>query len=64
MDFLVVGAAARRVEELGGRQVMMPQASAVQASASGDPQEIEKKGVQEVLGGNANIDCDLAFEGL
>eukprot|EP00959_Pyramimonas_sp_CCMP1952_P070671 1475571-Pyramimonas_sp.AAC.1 len=29
MDFLVVDAAARRVEELGGRQVIMPRASAV-----------------------------------
>eukprot|EP00959_Pyramimonas_sp_CCMP1952_P341937 7162866-Pyramimonas_sp.AAC.1 len=29
MDFLVVDAAARLVEELGGRQIMMPQTSAV-----------------------------------
>eukprot|EP00959_Pyramimonas_sp_CCMP1952_P089607 1874643-Pyramimonas_sp.AAC.1 len=63
MDFLVVDAAARRVEEPGGRPIRMPQASAVQASASGDPKR-SKKGVQEVLGGNANIDFHLLFEGL
>eukprot|EP00959_Pyramimonas_sp_CCMP1952_P113478 2371782-Pyramimonas_sp.AAC.1 len=63
MDFLVVDAAARRVEEMGGRrQVRMPPATAVQASTSRDPQEVEKRRPGGLGGEGTKIDVHLCLK--